>query len=86
MDRLLGEAGAEHHVGTAFLAVAFERIARDRGAEEQQVVEMRHPALGAGAADVIDAGLRRAMDLGHRVRIESRRPARRRVEGRGAHL
>ena len=68
MDRLLGEAGAEHHVGAAFLAIAFERIARDRGAEEQQVVEVRHPALGAGAADVIDAGLRGAMDLGDGMR------------------
>ena len=41
-DRLLGEARAEHDVGRAFLAIAFERIARDRGAEEQQIVEMRH--------------------------------------------
>ena len=78
LDRLLGEARAEHDVGAAFLAIAFERIARDRGAEEQQVVEMRQLALGAGAADVIDAGRRGAADLGQRVVVEGRGLARRR--------
>jgi hypothetical protein len=45
MDRLLGEARAEPDVGRAFLAVAFQRIARDRRAEEQQVVEVRQVRL-----------------------------------------
>ena len=39
---LLGVAVAEHHVGVAALAVALERVARHAGAEEQQVVEVRH--------------------------------------------
>ena len=51
-------------VGRAFLAIAFERIAADRGAEEQQIVEMRQLALGAAAADVVDAGRRGAADFG----------------------
>src|SRR5262249_6242427 len=42
-------------------------------------------ALGAGAADVVDASLRGAVNLRHRMRIERRRPAGRRTEGRGAH-
>ncbi|MPM07838.1 hypothetical protein SDC9_54147 [bioreactor metagenome] len=64
LDRLLREARAEHHAGAAFLAIALERIARHRGAEEQQVVEMRHLPLRTAAADVIDAGRRGAPDLG----------------------
>ena len=59
------------------LAIAFERIARDRRAEEQQIVEMRQLALGAAAANVVDAGRRRAADLGQRIRIEGRGFARR---------
>ena len=42
------------------LAIALQRIARHRGAEEQQIVEMRQLALGAAAADIVDAGRRRA--------------------------
>ena len=76
LDRLLGEARAEHDIGAAFLAIAFERIARDRGAEEQEIVEMRQLALGAGAADVIDAGGRGAADFRQRVVVEGRRLAR----------
>ena len=49
VDRLLGEPGAKPDIGRAFLAVAFQRIARDRRAEKQQVVEMRHLALRAAA-------------------------------------
>src|SRR5688572_32514086 len=36
---------SERHVGAAALAVTFERVAADRGAEEQQVVEVRQPTL-----------------------------------------
>ena len=75
-DRLLGEARAEHDIGGAALAIAFERIARDRGAEEEQVVEMRDLALGAAAADVIDAGGGGAADLGQGVIVEGRGLAR----------
>ena len=65
-DRLLREAGAEHDAGVAFLAVAFERITRDRGAEEQQIVEIRHLPLRAGPPNCIDAGPGRPPDPGAR--------------------
>ena len=54
-------------VGAALLAIAFQRIARHRGAEKQQIVEMRQLALGAAAADIIDAGRRGAADFGQRI-------------------
>src|SRR5262249_46386764 len=57
-DRLPREAGADRDVGGAFLTIAFERVAADRGAEKQEVVEVRQPALGAAAADVVDAARR----------------------------
>ena len=63
MDRLLGEAGAEPDVGGAFLAIALEGIAGDRGAEEEQIVEGRQLALGAEAADLIEALIGGAVDL-----------------------
>ena len=87
MERLLGETRAQHDVGAATLAVAFERIARHGGAEEQEVVEMRQPALRPAAADVVDAGGGGPADLGHRVVVEGRGLARRRrrvVIGHGA--
>ena len=65
----------------AALAVALERVARDARAEQQQVVEVRHAALGAEAADVVDALARGALDLGDDVAVEEVRtragPARR---------
>ena len=72
MDRLQGVAGAEPDVGAAFLAIAFERIAADRGAEEQEIVEIRHLALGAEAADIVDAGRRGPADFRKRVFVEGR--------------
>ena len=69
-DRLLGKARAEHDIGAAFFAVAFQRIARDRRAEKQQVIEMRQLALGAAAADVIDAGACGAADFRKRVVVK----------------
>ncbi len=77
---LRGEARADGDVGRAALAVAFERIAADRGAEEQQVVEMRQPPLGAATTDVVDAGRGRAANLRDRVVVEGRRLARRGVD------
>ena len=81
LDRLLRVARAEHDVGAAALAVAFERIARDRRAEEQEVVEMRQLPLRAGAADVVDAGGRGAPDFRQRVVVEGRGGA-----GRGGRI
>ena len=75
MDRLAREAAADHHVGVAALPVALERVAGDARAEEQQVVEVRHPALGAEAADVVDPLARGALDLGDHVAVERRRLA-----------
>ena len=85
-DGLLGKARAQHHVGAALLAVAFQRIARDRGAEEQQIVEMRQLSLGAGTADVIDAGGGGAADFGHREVVEGCRLAWRGAWNVGVHL
>src|SRR3990170_1472421 len=42
VDGLLREARAEPHIGAAFLAIAFERVAAHRGAEKEEIVEMRH--------------------------------------------
>jgi len=72
VQRLAREATPDHDVGGAALAIALERIARDGRAEEQQVVEMRHAALGAEAADVVDPLARGALDLGDRAAVEGR--------------
>ena len=48
-------ARPRRHVRVAALPVALERVAGDAGAEEEQVVEVRHAPLGAEAADVVDA-------------------------------
>src|SRR5262249_26224691 len=87
-DRLLGEARTKDNIGPAFFAIAFQRIPRDRGTEEQKIVEMRYTTLGAAAADIIDAGGSRPVDFGDGVLIESRRKARRCIErgGRCAHM
>ena len=71
-DRLPREARAELHRSIAALAISLERIARDRGAEKQQVVEMRHLALGSGAANIVDAGGGGAADFGERGVVEGR--------------
>ncbi len=75
-DRLLGKLGAEHHLGAACLAIPFEGIARHGGAEEQQIVKMRHHPLGATAADIINARRRRPADFGQGIIVEGRRLAR----------
>ena len=54
-DGLVGEARADRHIGRALLAIAFEGISADGSAQEQQIVEMRKLALGAGAANVVNA-------------------------------
>ena len=56
VQRLGGVAVAEDDVGIALFAVALQRVAGHGGAEEQQVIEVRDLALGAPAADVVDAG------------------------------
>ena len=59
---MFGVAVTEDDVGAAPFAVALEGVAGHRRAEEQQIVEMRERPLGAPAADVVDAGLRGALD------------------------
>src|SRR5688572_18419257 len=59
-DGFLRVACAKRHICAAALAITFERIAADRSAEEQQVVEMWQLALGTKPADVIDTGRSRA--------------------------
>ena len=78
LDRILSEAGADGDVGCALLAIAFQRIAADGSAEKQQVVEMRQLALGAAAANVVDAGGGGAANFGDRGVVERCRFARRR--------
>jgi hypothetical protein len=72
LEGALRKACPEDDVGRAALAVALERVARDRRAEKEQVVEVRQRALGAEAADVIDALARGALDRVDRVAIEDR--------------
>src|SRR2546427_11944559 len=69
LERLLREAGSEHDVGIATLAVALEWIPRHAGAEKEQVVEVRQPPLGAEAAEVVDPLARAALDLGNDVAV-----------------
>ena len=84
VQRERGVAVAEHDVGAAALAVALQRVARHARAEEQQVVEVRQGALGAPAADVVDAGLGGALDGGDGGAVERRRLAQsRRISGHG---
>ena len=73
---------AERDVRVAALAVALERVARDARAEEEQVVEVRHLALGAEAADVVDPLARGPLDLGDHVAVEERRLAQARAASR----
>ena len=53
LDRLARESRPQHGPGHAFFAIAFQRVARQRCAEENQVVEMRHMAFRAKAADLV---------------------------------
>jgi len=69
---LLGKTGAEDDIGLAALPVPLERVARDARTEQQQVVEVRDPALGAAAADVVDALAGGALDLSDRRPVEGR--------------
>src|SRR6185437_8094337 len=80
LDRIFRKARADGDVGRAFLPIAFQGIAAHRRAKKQQVVEMRKLALGAAAADVIDAGGGGATDFGDRSVVERCRLARRRVD------
>jgi hypothetical protein len=63
LDRLFGKTGAERHVSGATLAIAFERVARDRGAQQYEVVETRQRAQSAEAADLVEAFIGSAFDL-----------------------
>src|SRR5690349_10404480 len=54
-DRLACEPTADRDLSRAFLAITLQWIAAHRCAQEQQVVEMRQPAFGAEATDVINA-------------------------------
>ena len=75
LERALGVARAEHDVRVAALAIALERIARHARPEQQEVVEVGEAALGAEAADVVDALARGALDLGDDLAAEERRLA-----------
>ena len=70
VQRMFGVPIAEDDVGVAALAVALQRVARHRRAEEEQVVEVRKGPFGAPAADVVDTGFGRAMDGRDRLTVE----------------
>jgi hypothetical protein len=70
LDGPRGVTRAEHRARAAAFAIAFERVARQRGAEEQQVIEMRYAALGAEAANLVQAGGGRALHVIDGVAIE----------------
>src|SRR5207237_2221192 len=69
LERLARIPRPQHDVGAAPLAVALERIPRDAGAEQEQVVEVGEPPLRAEAANVVDPLARRALDLGDDVAV-----------------
>src|SRR5882757_2681544 len=79
MNRLLGESGSQDHIGRAFLAISFQRITRDGGAEKQQVVKMRKGTFCTGTANVINSGRRGTANFGQRMRVKRRRLARQRL-------
>ena len=70
LDRLFRMTRAEHHIGPASLTVAFQRIARDRGPKEQQIVKMRYLAFRTGTTDIVDPGRGGAADFRQRVIVE----------------
>ena len=63
LERAAGEAGADGDRGLALLAVALERVAGHRGAEQEQVVEGGERALRAEPANVVHPLVRRPVDL-----------------------
>ena len=67
------EARAQQRLGRAPLAISLERIARQGGREEQQVVEIRHPALGAEPANFVQPARRGALNVVDGVTVEARR-------------
>ena len=73
LDRFGRKARADRHVGRACLAVALERVARDRGAEQHEVIEGRQPPFGAEAPDLVQALAGGALDLGDHAFGEARR-------------
>jgi hypothetical protein len=75
LEWALRKACPEDDVGRAALAVALERVARDRRAEEEQVVEVRQAPLRPEAADVVDPLGRGALDLRDRRTVEEVRLA-----------
>src|SRR6266849_5224064 len=79
LDRLAREPRAEDNVRRALLAIALERVARDAGAEQEQVVEVRQAPLRAEAADVVDALARCALDLGDDCAVIEKRLAEGRI-------
>ena len=56
LDRLLGEARAQHRRGVALLAIAFQRVTRCRAGQEYQIVKVRHLAFGTETTDLIQPG------------------------------
>src|SRR5918911_1390199 len=62
-QRVPGEAGAEHRLRLALLAVALDDEARERGGQEGQVVKLRDLLEHAKAAHAVAADLRLDVDV-----------------------
>src|SRR5439155_23972631 len=67
LERLLGEACAEHRARCALLAIALQWIARQRCTEESEIVEMRQVALRTQTTDLVQSRRGGAVDI-----VESR--------------
>src|SRR6266481_4071263 len=63
-DRLFRKPGAERYIRCTAFAIPFKWVARDRGPEQYQIVEARQRAQGAEAADLVEAFVGSAVDLG----------------------
>ena len=72
-DRLLGESGAEDGLGHTLLAVTLERVTRHRSGKEQQIIEMRHVALGTQPADLVETMSRSILDVVDDAPVEAGR-------------
>jgi len=82
LDGFFREAGAQGDVGIAAFPIAFQGIARDRGAEQGQIVEGGDRALAAEAADLVDAGIGGPLNFGDDLQRKGRRgPERARIDG-----
>jgi len=66
----LRRTGFRARLGGATFAIAFERIARQRCCQEQQIVKVRHAAFRAQSANFIQTARGRALDVVYGVAVD----------------